>query len=80
MKYVYTLRSLNFPGRYYTGITSDINKRLAEHNSGKSSHTSKYKPWTLIYYTCFAVDEQATKFEKYLKTGSGIAFSKKHFR
>jgi predicted GIY-YIG superfamily endonuclease len=39
--YVYTLQSLSHPAQIYTGQTSDIRKRLREHNSGKVPHTLK---------------------------------------
>jgi predicted GIY-YIG superfamily endonuclease len=44
--YVYILRSEIAPERHYIGMTSDLAQRLAAHNSGKVSHTSKFKPWT----------------------------------
>ncbi len=47
MQYVYILRSLNEPDRHYVGVTTDPNRRLDEHNSGKSIHTNKFKPWKL---------------------------------
>lgn len=80
MYYVYIIKSINQPNRYYTGRTSNVSRRLAEHNSGKSYHTSKYKPWELVCYTAFADENKANQFERYLKTGSGVAFSNRHFR
>lgn len=77
MKYVYILTSVNFPYRYYVGITDDLKVRLKMHNDGKVSHTSKYLPWTLKTYTAFSDEKQAIRFETYLKTASGRAFSKK---
>lgn len=44
MKYVYILRSLPEPERFYAGITDDLRKRLQKHNAGQVLHTSKYKP------------------------------------
>jgi len=79
MKYVYFLKSLKFPNQKYVGVTSDVNKRLKEHNQGKCYHTSKYLPWKLITYTYFADSKKAADFEKYLKGGSGRAFSNRHF-
>ena len=79
MKYVYLIQSIPFPQQKYTGITTDIAKRLADHNSGKSIHTAKYKPWKLITYIAFSNEEKAREFERYLKSGSGRAFAKKHF-
>ena len=48
MYYAYILRSENFPDQTYIGSTSDLRKRLAEHNAGKSIHTNKFKPWNLV--------------------------------
>ena len=79
MKYVYLLESLANPGKKYIGITSDLNNRLKEHNAGKSPHTTKFKPWKVIVAVRFDDDHRAKKFEKYLKSGSGHAFAKRHF-
>ena len=80
MKFVYLIQSERYAEKYYTGITDDIKKRISDHNTGKSLHTSKYKPWTLITYIAFTDEHKALEFEKYLKSGSGRAFSAKHFR
>ena len=77
-KYVYILRSLSLPGRIYTGKTSDPIRRLAEHNSGKSIHTNKYRPWVLVTSIWFNSAHRADIFERYLKTGSGRAFIHRH--
>ena len=77
MKYVYILRSIAFPDRYYTGITEDLRGRLAKHNAGDVPHTSKYKPWQIKTYLAFSDEKQAFAFEKYLKSPSGRAFAKK---
>ena len=79
MYYVYILQSLSYPKRHYTGFTEDIEKRLIKHNNGEVPHTTKYKPWKIIIYTAFESQEKARSFEKYLKSHSGRAFSKKHF-
>jgi len=42
--YVYILVSLSFPGRHYTGCTTDLEARLRAHNEGKCPHTSKFIP------------------------------------
>jgi predicted GIY-YIG superfamily endonuclease len=78
MKYVYILQSINFPENYYTGITDNIENRLKKHNSGDVSHTSKYCPWKLKSFIAFSEEIKALEFEKYLKSGSGRAFAKKH--
>ena len=79
MKYVYLIQSIPFPEQKYIGITKDFEKRLTDHNTGKSPHTSKFKPWKLITYFAFPNDKKALQFEKYLKSGSGHAFANKHF-
>lgn len=77
MKYVYILRSAEWPERHYVGITGDLRARLAKHNAGDVVHTSKYRPWSLKTYVAFADHDRALAFEKYLKSASGRAFSKK---
>jgi putative endonuclease len=79
MLYVYIVESESSPGRYYVGSTKDIQRRVDEHNEGKSAHTAKYRPWKLATYIAFENRGKAFKFEQYLKSGSGRAFSKKHF-
>jgi putative endonuclease len=80
MKYVYLIQSINNPAQYYTGITDKIEGRLEDHNTGKSIHTNRFKPWKLLVYMGFTDDKTAFAFEQYLKSGSGRAFSQKHFR
>lgn len=46
--YVYIIRSVTFPEQEYIGATADIRQRLKDHNSGRSAHTSKFLPWTLV--------------------------------
>ncbi|MBB3917041.1 GIY-YIG nuclease family protein [Rhizobium fabae] len=77
MKDVYILCSVEFPDRYYVGVTGDLKSRLAKHNAGEVSHTSKYVPWSLKTYLAFSDEAQAFAFEKYLKSASGRAFAKK---
>ena len=79
MLYVYLLQSGVDPERYYVGLTTDPQRRLDEHNSGKSIHTNKHKPWHLSVCIGFADQDKARRFEQYLKSGSGRAFAKKHF-
>jgi predicted GIY-YIG superfamily endonuclease len=77
-RYVYVLRSLKDPERHYVGLTGDVGKRFNWHNAGQSSHTTKHKPWTLVVVLEFQEQVLATRFEKYLKSGSGRAFTKRH--
>jgi len=80
MRFVYIIQSVDHPDQYYSGLTDDVEKRLQDHNSGKSKHTAKFKPWQLISYHYFNNGTTALAFEKYLKSGSGRAFAKKHLR
>ncbi len=77
MYFVYILQSEK-DGSYYTGSTEDVEKRLAEHNSGISKYSSTKCPFHIVWYCAFQNKLQALAFEKYLKQGSGFAFSRKH--
>ena len=77
MKYVYLLQSQLDPKRHYIGSSFDLERRLKEHNDGKSIHTNKYKPWSIKTYIAFDEDEKADAFESFLKTGNGRLFAKK---
>ncbi|MFZ5835633.1 MAG: GIY-YIG nuclease family protein [Pseudomonadota bacterium] len=79
MHYVYLIRSISHPEQKYAGITTDLKKRLTDHNSGQSKHTAKFIPWELVTYHAFQDKYKAYEFEKYLKTGSGKAFANKRF-
>jgi predicted GIY-YIG superfamily endonuclease len=60
-------------------LTSDLHKRLAKHNAGKSPHTRKFTPWECVVAIWFADHAKAEAFEEYLKHGSGHAFGNRHF-
>ena len=76
MKFVYILESLDSE-HFYVGIADDVSTRLSKHNAGEVPHTSKYRPWRIKTYVAFTDEKQAFAFEKYLKSPSGRAFSKK---
>lgn len=79
MYFTYIIVSKFNSVKNYIGFTSNLAERLKAHNQGKSSHTRKYIPWEISFYTAFPDKIKAMNFEKYLKTGSGKAFSKRHF-
>jgi putative endonuclease len=79
LKVVFLLRSISAPERSYVGITTDTFRRFAEHNSGASPYSSKYGPWKPFVQITFVNDSRAFAFEKYLKSGSGHAFARRHF-
>jgi len=79
LKNIYVLQSLKDARRYYIGSTDHLSQRIVEHNAGNSIHTAKHRPWRLIVSVHFDDSLKAFAFERYLKTGSGRAFAKRHF-
>jgi len=77
--YVYIIRSESNPTEFYIGVSQDPIRRLEEHNSGLSIHTSKFRPWSLQATIWFTNPKKAYPFERWLKSGSGRAFKKRHF-
>lgn len=79
-RFVYVLKNAENPPRYYTGLASDAVARCAAHNAGGSIHTAKYRPWSIDLVIQFANERRAAAFERYLKSGSGVAFARRHLR
>jgi putative endonuclease len=79
MVYVYILQSILNTDHFYIGACDDLKSRLKEHNAGEVFHTAKFKPWILKNYFAFLDRKKAYAFEKYLKSGSGRTFAKRHF-
>lgn len=77
MHYVYIL--LCFDKKQYIGCTNDLKDRKFRHDNGRVAATAKRLPVKLIAYFAFSNRYTAFSFEKYLKSGSGRAFIKKHF-
>ena len=75
MWHVYLLRCND--GTIYTGCTGNLEERLRRHLAGQVSYTSCRLPVTLVTYISFQDKYKAFEFEKYLKSGSGKAFSNK---
>jgi predicted GIY-YIG superfamily endonuclease len=78
-RFVYVLRSERDPSRHYVGVTSDVESRIDWHNAGPSGHTREHRPWSVVVSIEFPMERQAIRFERYLKSGSGRAFAKRHF-
>ena len=71
MWYVYVLRSLKNK-RLYTGVTSDLRRRIIEHNNKLGgAYTSKNSPFKLIFYEAYLEKSDAITAEKFFKTGYG---------
>lgn len=70
---VYLLKCCD--GTYYTGCTSNLNERLIRHHKMEVSYTSTRLPIELITYIVFTDKYKAYHFERYLKSGSGKAFT-----
>lgn len=77
--YVYILVSEMNPELHYTGRTRNLNARLAKHNLGGCIHTEKHKPSKIEMAVPFRSEATARRFERYLKTGSGREFVRRHF-
>ncbi len=73
--YVYVLKS-ELNGILYIGFTSDLERRLKEHNSGKTKSLKPYLPYKIVYTEQFDTREKAVNREKYLKSGIGREFIK----
>jgi len=77
MYYVYVLRSITF-GNFYKGFCSDLKKRLAEHNAGKTKSNKHFIPWEIAYFESFDSIDEAIAREKFFKSSSGRKYLKKH--
>ena len=75
MFFVYAIKS-EVDGRIYVGMTENLDRRLAEHNAGKTRSTKGYVPWNLHYVEQLPDRPSARLREKYLKGGSGKEFLK----
>jgi len=78
-RFVYVLKNSEPEPRYYVGLTSNARQRLADHNDGHCPHTAKSRPWKHHVVIEFSDEQRAVRFERYLKSGSGRAFAKRHF-
>jgi predicted GIY-YIG superfamily endonuclease len=74
--YVYILQCAD--NSHYIGCTSDLLDRINRHNFGQVAYTKTRLPVKVIFTASFPDKYKAYEFEKYLKSGSGRAFTKKH--
>lgn len=77
--YVYMLSDVATGTHHYVGMTTlKPAERLAVHNSGAVTHTSKFRPWEIDAAIAVRDKTTAAKLEKYFKSGAGRAFANKH--
>jgi len=77
MYYMYILENNNY-STWYIGYSSDLRKRIENHNNGKGGKTTKQgKSWKLIYYETYLNKEDAIGRETFLKSGAGYRFINK---
>ncbi len=60
--------------KIYIGQTSDLERRLLEHNDGLSDYTSRFIPWEVVYKENYNTRSEALKREKQLKSQKGREF------
>ena len=73
-RFVYILKSHGVPARYYTGVTADVDARLAAHNAGRCPHTADGRPWRIDVVIAFRDEQRAFAFERYLEVWFWIRF------
>ena len=81
MFYVYVLDSLHDSG-LYIGYSTDLRRRLGEHEEGAARATSYRGPWKLIHYEAYVEEADAIGRERYLKSGTGrrlLKIQRKHY-
>lgn len=74
----YTYILLCNDNKTYLGCCADLKKRIVRHEKGCVPATKNRLPIKLIAYFAFSNKYTAFNFEKYLKSGSGRAFMKRH--
>jgi putative endonuclease len=70
MFYAYVIKSLA-NGQFYKGHCENLEKRLDQHNAGKTRSIKHATPFKIVYHEAFETREQAIIREKYFKTAAG---------
>ncbi len=78
-RFGYVLKNADQNPSFYIGLTSDVNARWTDHNQGRCPHTASRRPWGLHVVIEFSDEKRTIRFERYLKSGSGRAFARRHF-
>lgn len=76
---VYLLRSSTNERKTYVGYTERaIAERLDDHNAGRVPSTARHRPWILVVALSTPDKWKALDLERYVKSGSGHAFARRH--
>ena len=74
--FLYVLES-KIDRSWYIGYTTDVARRLTDHNRSKNTSTKAKKPWQILYFEAYRDKRDALGREKFLKSGSGRKYLKK---
>jgi putative endonuclease len=77
--YVYVLESMK-DGKQYIGFTTDLRKRMEQHQQGKSFATAPRRPFTLAYYEACRTRSDAERREMYFKHSEGPRYLAKRLK
>jgi len=77
--YVYIIESQKDRG-WYIGYSSDLRRRIQEHNQHKNISTSNRGQFVLVYYEAYINKLDALGREKFLKSGAGRKFLHKQLK
>ena len=75
---VYALKSIANEW-IYVGMTTDIDRRVRDHNSGYNRSTKSKAPFLILFIEEYSDSISAREREKYLKTTSGKRYIRKQF-
>ena len=76
MAWAYIIRSIE--GYVYVGSTTNLEKRIFQHNNKLAGWTKRGNNWELIYSEQFSNYSEARKKEMWFKTGVGREYIKNH--
>jgi len=73
MWYFYILQSQKEKEYFYKGSTSDLKRRLLQHNNGEARSTKSRVPWRLVYYEAFLTEKGARLRESSVKRSGSVS-------
>lgn len=75
---MYVLKSEKEEGKHYVGMTSNMERRLKEHNAGRSKFIAGFIPWKIGYSELLTTRSEAREREKYLRSAAARRFIKQY--